>query len=84
VAGVRESNFPSTERDVAKTGFLSEDNVVLKYLKETRAELYKVSWPTRREALNLTLIVVAVTFAMAVLLGVLDYAFSQLIGLIVK
>jgi preprotein translocase subunit SecE len=69
---------------VAKIGFLSEDNVILRYFKETRAELYKVSWPTRKEAVNLTLIVVAVTFAMAMLLGVLDYAFSQLIGLIVK
>jgi preprotein translocase subunit SecE len=69
---------------VAKSGFLSTDNIVFKYLKETRAELYKVSWPSRREALNLTLIVVAVTFAMAALLGVLDYGFSQLMGLIVK
>jgi preprotein translocase subunit SecE len=69
---------------VAKIGFLSEDNVVLKYFKETRAELYKVSWPTRKEAVNLTLIVVAVTLVMAVLLGVLDYTFAQLVGLIVK
>ncbi len=69
---------------MAKSGFLSTDNVVFKYLKETRAELYKVSWPTRREALNLTLIVVAVTLVMAVLLGALDYTFAQLMGLIVK
>ena len=53
-----------------------EDNAVVKYLKETRAELRKVTWPTRDEAKNLTLIIVAVTVVMAVFLGVLDYLFQ--------
>lgn len=71
---------------MAKTGIstlLSRDNAIFRYLKETRAELSKVSWPSRREALNLTLIVVAVTIVMAIVLGILDYAFSQLIAVIV-
>ena len=33
---------------MADTGFLSKDNALLRYLKETRAEINKVSWPTRR------------------------------------
>ena len=53
-----------------------EDNVVVRYLKETRAELRKVVWPTREETKNLTLIIVSVTVAMAVFLGLLDYIFQ--------
>ncbi len=54
-----------------------EDNAVVKYLKETRAELRKVVWPTRDETKNLTIIVVSVTVAMAVFLGLLDYIFQM-------
>jgi preprotein translocase subunit SecE len=53
-----------------------EDNAIVKYLKETRAELRKVVWPTREETKNLTIIVVSVTVAMAVFLGLLDYIFQ--------
>ena len=53
-----------------------EDNFVVKYLKETRAELRKVVWPTRDETRNLTVIVVGVTVAMAIFLGILDYIFQ--------
>ena len=68
----------------ASAGFWSKDNPVLRYLKETRAEVRKVSWPTRKEALRLTLVVLAVTISMAIILGALDYVFSQFIGFIVR
>jgi len=59
-----------------------KENAVIKYLKETRAELKKVNWPSRQEATNLTLIVMAVTTFMALLLGLLDYIFAKLFELI--
>lgn len=52
------------------------DNAVVRYLRETWAELKKVRWPTRKEAVNLTTIVLAVTFGMAVVLGLMDFLFS--------
>jgi len=55
---------------------VKQDNRLVRYFKETRAELRKVHWPTRREALNLTTIVLAATVAMAILLGLLDYFFT--------
>lgn len=61
-----------------------KDNVIIKYLKETRAELRKVNWPSRQEALNLTLIVVAFTISMAALLGIIDYIFALVFGLIIR
>ena len=59
---------------------VKQDNRLVRYLKETRAELRKVHWPTRKEARNLTLIVLGVTVAMSVLLGILDFVFSWLSG----
>ena len=62
---------------------VKKDNFIVRYFKETRAELRKVTWPTRQEALNLTLIVVAFTILMAALLGIIDYIFAWVFGLII-
>lgn len=61
----------------AATGTTREENPIVKYFKETRAELRKVTWPTRDETRSLTTIIVAVTVAMAVFLGTLDFVFQQ-------
>jgi preprotein translocase subunit SecE len=63
---------------------VKKDNFIVRYFKETRAELKKVSWPSRQEALNLTLIVVAFTIFMAALLGIIDYIFAWVFGLIIR
>lgn len=52
-------------------------NRVQRYIQETVGELRKVTWPTRKEATNLTLIVLAVTLSMGLFLGLLDYLFSR-------
>ena len=49
------------------------------YFRETRAELRKVSWPSREEAWNLTLIVLAATTAMALILGAADFVFADVV-----
>ena len=51
---------------------VKQDNRVVHYFKETRAELKKVNWPTRKEARNLTTIVLLVTTGMAIILFVFD------------
>ncbi len=53
-----------------------QDNAISRYFRETWAELKKVRWPTRQEAQNLTLIVLAVTISMAIVLGLMDYFFT--------
>jgi preprotein translocase subunit SecE len=68
-----------------KSSFLARlrDNVVIQYLRDTRAELRKVHWPSRQEAENLTKIVLGVTVSMALLMGLLDWLFSiEVLGLI--
>ncbi len=60
------------------------DNAIVRYFKETRAELRKVTWPTRQEATHLTLIVLAVTVAMAIFLGAVDFLFATIIRLFIS
>ena len=55
---------------------------IRKFYRETTAELKKVSWPTRSEAIHLTRVVLIVIFVMGAFLGFLDYIFTQLFGLI--
>ena len=42
------------------------------YLTESWAELQKVAWPTRRQVVNLTLIVIAVSALVGAYIAVLD------------
>ncbi len=58
------------------------ENAVKRYLLETRSEIKKVIWPKRKQALNLTLIVIGVTLGMSAFLGVLDLVFTKIFGLI--
>jgi preprotein translocase subunit SecE len=52
------------------------DNRVTQYFRETWFELKKVSWPTRSEGLNLTLMVIVVTAFLSIILALMDYVFS--------
>ena len=54
-----------------------------RFFRETLGELRKVSWPTPQEAWQLTKIVLLVMLVMAILLGGLDFVFSEVIGAIV-
>jgi preprotein translocase subunit SecE len=55
---------------------------VQRFFSDTINELKKVSWPTRREAIRLTEIVIVVIFLMALVLGGLDWVYSKFFGLI--
>ncbi len=49
-----------------------KENAISRYIRETTGELRKVNWPTWPEALQLTLIVLAVMSSMGVLLWLVD------------
>ncbi len=54
------------------------------YFKDVRAEMKHVSWPSRRLTIVYTIVVVAISLATAVYLGLLDYAFSNFIKAIIN
>jgi preprotein translocase subunit SecE len=52
---------------------------MVRYFKDVRAELSKVTWPTREEGIRLTGVVLAVTIAAAIFLFGVDSLFSYII-----
>lgn len=46
------------------------------YLKDTRTELNHVAWPTQRQTIVYTILVVAISVGIAAYLGLFDYVFT--------
>ncbi|MBQ5542519.1 MAG: preprotein translocase subunit SecE [Erysipelotrichales bacterium] len=61
---------------------VKKPNKIQKWWRETIGELRKVTWPTKEEALKMTKIVIVVVLATALFLGVVDFIFSRLVGLL--
>lgn len=59
-----------------------QQNAISRYFRETSGELRKVTWPTRQEATNLTIVVLIVIAVMSVFLGILDFLYSRFFVLI--
>ena len=51
-----------------------------RFIGDTIAELKKVVWLTRREAIYLTVLVLIVAAATGIVLGAIDYGFTELVG----
>jgi len=57
---------------------------LIEYFRSARAELEKVTWPTRQETLRYSLLVVGVSVVMAGFFAALDFGLSQSIDLALK
>jgi len=55
---------------------------VINFLKETKAEMKHVSWPTKDQTIAFTLLVIAISFIVAFLLGGLDVACKKALELL--
>jgi len=55
---------------------------IKRFFRESRAELRKVSWPSRQELRNYTIVVIFTTVIVSVFVGLVDLILSQLFGLL--
>ncbi len=53
------------------------------YFKETRAELKHVAWPTRRQAIMYTIVVIVISIITSVYLGAFDFLFTTVLKLVI-
>jgi preprotein translocase subunit SecE len=53
------------------------------FLKEARAELHKVKWPTRKELLASTAVVIVLTLVVSLFLGLVDFGLIKIIKTII-
>lgn len=64
--GKRRREAPAVEERTSPTQFA----------REVRSEMRKVSWPTRTEVINYSLVVFFTVVVLTVLIGLLDWVFS--------
>jgi len=54
------------------------------YLRGAIEELHHVRWPTRQQAVRLSLIVVAFVFCTAIVFGLVDFVLARLVTLLLS
>ncbi len=68
-----------------KTQKKKKPNAIQRFIRETMGELRKVSWPSRREATNLTILVIVVMVFTSIVLSIFEllaqYLLSLLLGI---
>ena len=57
-------------------------NKAIQFLSEVKSEVGKVTWPSKKEAMGGTAVVLVVVFIMALFLGLVDMLLSKIIGVI--
>ncbi len=55
-------------------------NSFVQYLKDTRAELNHVAWPTRTQTFVFTALVISLSILVSLYLGLFDYLFTNALG----
>lgn len=53
---------------------------ILSYLQEVRSEMGKVVWPTRKQVVELTVLVIAISIIVGVYVGGLDFVFTNVLN----
>lgn len=56
----------------------------LQFLREVKVELNKVTWPTRKQTIGSTLVVIILVMIISFFLGIVDIGLSSLIGVVLK
>lgn len=57
---------------------------IKKFLIEVKVELTKVSWSTRKELVSATWLVILTTGFLGIFIGVIDFALSKILSLLIK
>jgi len=57
---------------------------VANYFRGSYLELKKVVWPTKKETFNYTMLVIAISIAFAIYIGVFDFLFTFVFEQVVK
>ncbi|MBU1193450.1 MAG: preprotein translocase subunit SecE [Proteobacteria bacterium] len=54
----------------------------MEYLREVKVELKKVTWPTRKQTTQTTIVVIIFVFVVAGFLGIFDFGLSKLVQIV--
>lgn len=57
---------------------------LIQYLKDSKTELKKVVWPSKKETINLTLLVIFISLGVALFLGLIDWLLNLILSSFIK
>jgi preprotein translocase subunit SecE len=77
------------KKDVAKTRkepgkIKSYLDTSIQFLREVKVELKKVTWPTRKQTMGSTVVVIILVMIISIFLGIVDAGLSGLLRLVLK
>ena len=68
----------------AKANKPAEKKGFMKFIRDVRVEMVKVTWPTRKDLAQSTLVVLVAVAIATVYVGVLDFAFEKALAFVVN
>lgn len=76
----RKAKAESAKTRTKGGGIISGERTegIRRFIRETRAEINKVVWPDRETTRNLTLLVIALSVVLGILLGSLDFILFEI------
>ena len=69
------------EQKTAETGWMDQAR---EFVKDVRVEAQRVSWPTRQELRDSTLVVIVMVFVISVFIGIVDRGLSLAFEALIK
>ena len=62
---------------------MSQATKLVQYVKDSKNELKKVTWPNKQEIKQHTFLVIGISLAVAAFLGLMDYLITQIMSKII-
>jgi preprotein translocase subunit SecE len=75
---------PKAQRNDVKNRVVAAMENTSQFLREVRVELTKVSWPSRRDVIASTSVVLVIVFLIAAFLGLVDLGLSRIMKLVLS
>jgi len=83
-SGMVHVGHATSERNKMEFSIKEKFEVAKQFLREVKTELKKVTWPSRKDTLSGTLVVLVAVFIIAIFLGIVDSGLSNIIKELLK
>ena len=83
----RKKNKKASEKQATQAqanGLMDKVRELLQFFEESKVEIKKVVWPTRKETVTTCIAVLVVSVVIALYLGVVDLAFSKIVEVVLS
>ncbi|MBG0790442.1 MAG: preprotein translocase subunit SecE [Desulfovibrionaceae bacterium] len=83
----KKKSKKAAEKQVAQaqaTGLMGKIKELMQFFEESKVEIKKVVWPTRKETITTCVAVLVVSVVIALYLGVVDLAFTKIVEVVLS